>query len=51
MSNVTSKLKYGVSQDEYKRIKDMWKQDRGLAIIECKLKGYKRLVQHLQQKL
>lgn len=51
MNNIISKLRYGVSQDEYNRIKAIWKQDKSLAIIECKLKGYKLLTQKLQQKL
>lgn len=51
MNNIISKLRYGVSQDEYNRIKAIWNQNKSLAIIEGKMKGYKRLVQHLQQKL
>lgn len=52
MKNIISKIKYGVSHKEYKRIQEM-REKEGInsAILECKFMGYKLLTQHLQQKL
>lgn len=50
MKNILTKLKYGITKDEYNRIKEMWKENKGEALWYCKRMGYKRLVQHLQQK-
>ena len=49
--NILYMLKYGVTKNEYEKVVEMFKKDKGEALWYCKRLGYKRLVQHYQKKL